>query len=59
MHRAEYLLAKTWNRVQGGILQKEGVLEDALPWASRSKKGERMNVDTSHERLVWWISHQP
>ncbi len=30
MHRAEYLLAKIWNRVQGGIQQKEGVLEDAL-----------------------------
>lgn len=30
MPRAEYLLAKLWNRVQGGILQKEGVLEDAL-----------------------------
>lgn len=30
MHRAEHLLAKLWNRVQGGMLQKEGVLEDAL-----------------------------
>lgn len=30
MPRAEYLLANIWNRVQGGRLQTEAVLEDAL-----------------------------
>lgn len=47
-----------WSR-KGAAVVEELFQKSDLPWASRSKKGERMNVDASHERLVWWISHQP
>lgn len=49
---------EAWSR-QGAVAVEEVLKSKSLPWASRSKKGERMSVDMSHERIVWWISHRP
>jgi len=49
---------EAWSR-QGAAAVEELFKTKDLPWASRSRKGERMSVDTSHERIVWWISHVP
>lgn len=45
---------------QRGMLAVQQLLEkERLPWAWKDKAGQRVKVDSSYERLVWWISHQP
>lgn len=45
---------------QKGMLAVQQLIEkEKLPWVYKDKERQRVKVDSSYERLVWWISHQP
>jgi len=47
-----------WSK-RGMLAVQQLIEKEKLPWACKDKAGQRVKVDASHQRLVWWISHLP
>ena len=51
-------ILEAWSK-KGMVAVQQLIEKEKLPWAYKDKDGQRVKVDSSYERLVWWISHQP